>query len=109
MRRIALTLAVLITSSASAFALTEADLSQPEKQLLSTLKQDSSPVDVASFLLTRNYVRQAKAALNDSAAALNFHSRPKGFNASYLLAGDEDTINKAVSANIAAMASSLWA
>ena len=107
MRKIALVLSVLIASSATAFALTEADLSQPERQLLAAVKANN-PADAPNFMITRAYVRRAQAALKDPAAAANFHSKPEGFSVRYLLAGDADTINQAVSASIAAMAKSLW-
>ena len=59
-------------------------------------------------MITRAYVREAQAVVNDPSAAVSFHSKPKGFSVRYLLPGEADTINQAVSANIAAMARSLW-
>ncbi len=107
MNRIALAFLVCVASSASAFALTEADLSQPERQLLAAIAA-KNPADVSDFLLAREYVRQAREALNDPAAAAAFGGKPNGFSVRYLLPGDADAINQAVSASVAAMAVKLW-
>ncbi len=107
MNRIALALSLFIAPSTYAFALTEADLSSPERQLLAAVKE-KSPADVGDFLLAREYVRQAREALNDPAAAAAFGGKPKGFSVRYLLPGDAAAINQAVSASVAAMAAKLW-
>ena len=107
MRPIVLALAVLATASLSALALTDADLTPSEQQLLASVKTNN-PADAPNFMIARAYVRMAQAALKDPSAALNFHSKPAGFSVRYLLPGDAETINQAVTANIAALAKKLW-
>jgi hypothetical protein len=107
MRKLALALTILAGAAASAAALSPGDLTPEEQGVYATVK--SNPAAAQNFLVTREYVRQARAVVGNPAAAASFPAQPKGFSTRYLLAGDKDAINEAVSLSVAAMAKSLWA
>jgi hypothetical protein len=107
MRRIALALSILAASAASAAALTPGDLSPQEQQLYATFK--ANPTSAQNFLITRDYVHQAQATVSNPSNAASFPDKPAGFSVRYLLPGDKDIINQAVSLSVAAMAKTLWA
>lgn len=107
MRRTLFTLAILAGLSAPALALAPKDLTPDEQKMYQTVQ--ANPTASANFLATRDYMRKAKSVVAnpDSAAALP--AKPKGFSSKYLLPGDEETVEQAVTLSVAAMAKTLWA
>ena len=106
MRRTLFTLAILAGLHAPALALTQNDLTSDERQAYQAVQAD--PTAARNFLATRDYMRKAKAVVGGSLAASQLPAKPKGFNSRYLLAGDEDIIDQAVTLSVAAMAQTLW-
>ncbi|MBI2789461.1 MAG: hypothetical protein HYX59_12325 [Elusimicrobia bacterium] len=92
--------------SGSTTTLSGSDLPTPEEraryeQLLAVDKAEAE-----SYLITRNYVRMAKAIVDsDGVGALDFPGKPKGFAKRHLSADgkDKDTINAAVMLSIKAL------
>jgi len=105
--RPALSLALLAALAASAAALEPGDLkpalTSQESKYYESIKAD--PNVAQNFLATREYVRKAKYVADhpdDSAAAARLPDKPAGFTVRYLLAGEANVINTAISLNILA-------
>jgi hypothetical protein len=61
----------------------------------------------AGCMVTRAYVAKAKTVVAKKIDAACFPDEPKGFSTQYLVKGDTEAINDAVSASVAEMASQL--
>lgn len=107
MRRTLYALAMAAGLCAPALALTPRDLTPDEQQLYQ--KVQANPNAAKNFLAAREYVRKAKGVVDGAVPAASLPSKPAGFSSRYLLAGDADIIDQAVTLSVAAMAQSLWA
>lgn len=107
MRRTLYALTIIAGLCAPGFALTPGDLTPGEQQLYQ--KVQANPTAAKNFLAARDYVRKAKSVVDGAAPPSSLPSKPQGFSSRYLLAGDADIIDQAVTLSVAAMAQSLWA
>jgi hypothetical protein len=62
----------------------------------------------ANCMISRAYVAQAKTVVAKKIDAACFPDEPRGFGTQYLLNGDTEVINDAVSASVAEMGSQLF-
>ena len=99
---LAFPLAALILSLAAsgARALTPAELNPQEQQRYAALKSDKAAAE--SFLVTRDYVRKAKAVVEGKGSAMAFPDEPDQFDAKYLFPGESKTLQKAIQLAISA-------
>jgi hypothetical protein len=74
-----------------------ADLTQEEHDYYVTL----TGVDAQHFILTRSYVRLCQQVNASTLAAAELPDKPIGFNPGYLLPGDKEAVDKAISASLA--------
>jgi hypothetical protein len=63
----------------------------------------------SNFIATRSYVRVCRQVADEKLSGMRLPSKPPGFRSRYLYPGDEELIDKCVTASIAAMAAALWA
>lgn len=75
-----------------------ADLTAQEHAYYITL----AGVDAQHFILTRSYVRLCQQVNASTLPAADLPDEPIGFNPSYLLPGDKDAVEKAISASLKA-------
>lgn len=93
--------------SGSTTTLSGSDLPTPEERAKYEQLLTVDKAEAESYLITRNYVRMAKAVVDsDGVGALEFPGKPKGFAKRHLSADgkDKDTINAAVMLSIEALA-----
>lgn len=93
--------------SGSTTTLSGSDLPTPEERAKYEQLLTFDKAEAESYLITRNYVRMAKAVVDsDGVGALDFPGKPKGFAKRHLSADgkDKDTINAAVMLSIEALA-----
>jgi hypothetical protein len=70
------------------------DLTKDEADYYKTL----APADAKSFILTRSFVRLCRKTVDHQLPALQLPSEPMGFNPEYLLPGEKQVVDEAISA-----------
>ncbi|MFI5345065.1 MAG: hypothetical protein ACHQ51_01710 [Elusimicrobiota bacterium] len=93
--------ALFLTLAASnARALTPAELTPQEQQRYATLKSDKTAAD--NFMITRDYIRKAKAVVEGKGSAMAFPDQPDEFDSKYLFPGESKVLQKAIQMAISA-------
>jgi hypothetical protein len=87
-------------AAAGAHALTPAELTPQEQLKYAALKGDKTAAD--NFMITRDYVRKAKAVVDGKGSAMTFPDEPDQFDAKYLFPGESKILQKAVQMAISA-------
>ena len=75
-------------------ALTAEELTPQEQQRYATLNNDATAQQ--SYLITRDYVRKAKAVVGGQLAAISMPDEPDEFNAKFLFPGESKTLKSAI-------------
>jgi hypothetical protein len=101
-------LAVQAPSKVAAQDITPSQMLRPSDltpQELEYYNKLTDPEVAKNFIATRSYVRLCQKVLDKAMLAEQLPDKPLGFSVRYILAGEANMINRAISASIVACAS----
>ena len=104
MRRLLFVLAAAAFCAAPARALNPNQLTAQERAVYDGLKSDRQAAQ--QYLDTRDFVKQCQRVVAHSMKALDLPVQPDDFNAQYVSAAEQRTVDKAVDMNVAALINS---
>ncbi len=101
MRTIWIAVAIGLLACSVAYALTPADLTPQEAAVYKTLANDQQAEK--SYLVSRDFLRSARAVENKTLPALQMPRQPADYDAKYLSADEQKTVEHAIIMYIAAL------